>query len=149
MIIDEVVITLIVGVILSLLFTEVTGILPAGLIVPGYLALAIVQPKSIVMVLMVAILTNIIVVNIISKMTILYGKRKYVAMITIGILLQYSIVYLLPEMNVAIYGLSAVGLIIPGLIANTIQRQGLIPTISSTSILTVLTFAISIGIGYL
>lgn len=37
-------ISLVLGIILSLIFAEKTGVLPAGLVVPGYLALVFDQP---------------------------------------------------------------------------------------------------------
>ena len=43
-------IALVLGVTLSLIFTEKTGVLPAGLIVPGYLALVFDQPITILMI---------------------------------------------------------------------------------------------------
>lgn len=132
---------IIIGVILSLLFTEVTGLLPAGLVVPGYLALLAKQPQAIFLTCLIGILTYVIVYFGVSKITILYGKRKFVAMITVAIVLQFVIHALLPFFDYrTISGLAAVGIIVPGLLANTIQRQGLATTFFSTGLLSVLTY---------
>ncbi|MBR0600575.1 poly-gamma-glutamate biosynthesis protein PgsC [Sinanaerobacter chloroacetimidivorans] len=128
------------GVILSLLFTEITGVLPAGLVVPGYLALLLEQPQSIFLTFLISILTYIIVSFGVSKITILYGKRKFASMITVAIVLQYLIKIMIPFQFVDVAGLAAVGIIVPGLLANTIQRQGLTTTFLSTGLLTALTY---------
>ncbi|MRU08321.1 poly-gamma-glutamate biosynthesis protein PgsC, partial [Bacillus anthracis] len=47
-------IALVLGVTLSLIFTERTGILPAGLVVPGYLALVFNQPVFMLVVLFIS-----------------------------------------------------------------------------------------------
>ncbi len=136
---------IIMGVVISLLFTEITGILPAGLVVPGYLALLVKQPQAILLTFLISILTYVIVYYGVSKVTILYGKRKFVAMVTIAIVLQFVIHATLPAVAASfdfrnITGLAAVGIVVPGLLANTIQRQGLATTFLSTGLLIALTY---------
>ena len=82
---------IVLSVILSLLFTEITGILPAGLVVPGYLTLLMKTPQAIFMTFIISVLTYLIVFFGVSKVTILYGKRKFIAMIIVAILLQFVI----------------------------------------------------------
>lgn len=81
-------ISLILGVLLSLIFAEKTGIVPAGLVVPGYLALVFNQPVFILVVLSVSLLTYVIVRFGLSKFMILYGRRKFAAMLITGIALK-------------------------------------------------------------
>lgn len=135
---------LILGVIFSLLFTEITGVLPAGLVVPGYLALLIKQPQAIFLTFFISILTYLIVYFGVSKVTILYGKRKFAAMITVTIVLQFIIHAILPFDYSNIFGLAAVGIVVPGLLANTIQRQGLATTFLSTGLLSAVTYGSAI-----
>jgi poly-gamma-glutamate biosynthesis protein PgsC/CapC len=133
-------IVIVLSVVLSLLFTEVTGILPAGLVVPGYLTLLMKTPQSIFMTFIISILTYLIVFLGLSKVTILYGKRKFTAMIIVSILLQYIIRSALPLEYSYIAGLGAVGIVVPGLLANTVQRQGLVATFLSTGLLIAVTY---------
>ena len=140
MIVTDIAIVLILGVIFSLLFTEITGILPAGLVVPGYLALFVEQPQSIFLTFLISIMTYLIVSFGVSKVTILYGKRKFAAMITVAVILHFIINSILPLDYVGISGLAAVGIIVPGLLANTIQRQGLATTFFSTGLLIAVTY---------
>lgn len=140
MLTTDITIVIILGVIFSLLFTEITGILPAGLVVPGYLALLIEQPQTIFLTFLISILTYLIVYFGVSKVTILYGKRKFVAMIVVAIVIQLMLQAVLPFGHSNISGLAAVGIIVPGLLANTIQRQGLAATFLSTGLLSAVTY---------
>lgn len=136
-------IALVIGVILSLIFSEKTGIIPAGMIVPGYLALIFDQPVFLLMVLGISLLTYLIVTYGVAKVTILYGRRKFVAMLTVGILLKLAFDYFYPIMPFEIYEFRGIGVIVPGLIANTIQKQGVVFTFTSTLLLSGLTFLIT------
>ncbi|MBR3120563.1 poly-gamma-glutamate biosynthesis protein PgsC [Oceanobacillus profundus] len=130
------------GVILSLFYTEFTGVIPAGLVVPGYIAMMFTTPASIVVTFLVSFLTYLIVMKVISKFTILYGRRKFTAMITTGIIMKAIFDFAFAEYSIpeAVGGLVAIGIIVPGLIANTIQKQGVLPTVASTLLLSGLTF---------
>ncbi|MFV5894559.1 MULTISPECIES: capsular polyglutamate amide ligase/translocase CapC [unclassified Bacillus cereus group] len=135
-------IALVLGVTLSLIFTEKTGVLPAGLVVPGYLALVFNQPVFMLVVLFISILTYIIVTYGVSRFMILYGRRKFAAMLITGICLKLLFDYCYPVMPFEIFEFRGIGVIVPGLIANTIQRQGLPLTIGTTILLSGATFAI-------
>ncbi|MGM0805656.1 MAG: poly-gamma-glutamate biosynthesis protein PgsC [Bacillota bacterium] len=135
-------IALVLGVILSLIFTEKTGIIPAGLVVPGYLALIFDQPIFLLIVLFISLLTFLIVNYGLSRFMILYGRRKFAAMLTTGIALKLVFDYLYPVMPFEIYEFRGIGVIVPGLIANTIQKQGIPMTLGSTVLLSGITFSI-------
>jgi gamma-polyglutamate biosynthesis protein CapC len=135
-------VALILGVLLSLIFAEKTGVVPAGLIVPGYLALIFDQPIFLAMVLFISLITFIIVNYGVSKFTILYGRRKFAAMLTTGIVLKLIFDYFYPVMPFEIYEFRGIGVIVPGLIANTIQKQGMVITLGSTLLLSGATFLI-------
>ena len=135
-------IALVLGVTLSLIFTEKTGVLPAGLIVPGYLALVFDQPITILMIFLISILTYVIVVYGISKVVILYGRRKFTAMLITGIVIKVAFDYFFPILPFEVFELRGIGIIVPGLIANTMQKQGLPLTVGTTVLLSGLTFGI-------
>ena len=130
------------GVTLSLIFTEKTGVLPAGLIVPGYLALVFDQPITILMIFLISILTYVIVVYGISKVVILYGRRKFTAMLITGIVIKVAFDYFFPILPFEVFELRGIGIIVPGLIANTMQKQGLPLTVGTTVLLSGVTFGI-------
>lgn len=139
-------VSLIIGVILSLLYAEKVGVVPAGLIVPGYLGLVFDQPLFVLIVLMISFLTYLIVTKIVARFTILYGRRKFAAMLTVGIAIKLIFDYTSPftfaVLPFEIQEFRGIGVIVPGLIANTIQKQGLMPTVGSTLLLSGLTFLI-------
>ncbi|GAB1800810.1 poly-gamma-glutamate biosynthesis protein PgsC [Priestia megaterium] len=135
-------VALVLGVILSLIFTEKTGIIPAGLVVPGYIGLIFDQPVFLVMVLIISLLTYVIVKHGIGRFVILYGRRKFAAMLVVGISLKLVFDYFYPVMPFEIYEFRGIGVIVPGLIANTIQKQGLAMTMGSTLLISGATFSL-------
>ncbi|QDI91900.1 poly-gamma-glutamate biosynthesis protein PgsC [Salicibibacter halophilus] len=139
---SEITIALVAGVTFSLVFAEKTGILPAGLVVPGYLALVIDAPLYAISIFFVSFATYLAVMHVINRFTILYGRRKFTAMLLTGILLKLGFDNVFGITPIDVGNLQAIGLIVPGLIANTIQRQGVIPTISSTMLLSFLSFGV-------
>ena len=139
---SELYFSLFVGVVLSLIFAEKFGINPAGLVVPGYLALIFDQPIMLLSVLIISCLTFFIVNNGISKWVILYGRRKFAAMILTGMVLKFIFDLIYPLTPFEMVEVSGIGVVIPGIIANTIQKQGVVITLSSTMLLTCITYII-------
>ena len=137
-------IAIVIGVILSLIYVEKTGIVPAGLIVPGYLALVFDQVMFVVTVALISLITYLFVTQVIGRLTVLYGRRKFAAMLTVGVLLKMSFDFYTGPWGVPfeVHELRGIGVIVPGLIANTIQKQGIIPTFSSTFVISFFTFVI-------
>ena len=133
-------VALVLGVTLSLIFSEKTGVVPAGLIVPGYLALVFDQWEVMLVILIVSVLTYFIVTHGLSRWVILYGRRKFAAMMITGICLKLVLDFVYPVMPFEIYEFRGIGIIVPGLIANTIQRQGMPLTLGSTLLLSGVTF---------
>ena len=127
---SELYFSLFVGVVLSLIFAEKFGINPAGLVVPGYLALIFDQPIMLLSVLIISCLTYFIVSNGISKWVILYGRRKFAAMILTGMVIKFIFDLLYPLTPFEMVEVSGIGVVIPGIIANTIQKQGVVITLS-------------------
>ena len=139
---SELYFSLFVGVVLSLIFAEKFGIKPAGLVVPGYLALIFDQPIMLLSVLIISYLTYFIVSNGISKWVILYGRRKFAAMILTGMVIKFIFDLLYPLTPFEMVEVSGIGVVIPGIIANTIQKQGVVITLSTTMLLTCITYII-------
>ena len=139
---SELYFSLFVGVVLSLIFAEKFGINPAGLVVPGFLALIFDQPIMLLSVLIISCLTYFIVSNGISKWVILYGRRKFAAMILTGMVIKFIFDLLYPLTPFEMVEVSGIGVVIPGIIANTIQKQGVVITLSTTMLLTCITYII-------
>lgn len=126
------------GVIISLIFSEMLGASAGGIVVPGYIALYLDKPLQILGTLAVSLLTWGII-RIIGMFTLLFGKRRMVLSILIGFILGWASRNLIFH-NVTIYDLQmqSIGYIVPGLIANWFERQGFLKTLSTMMIAAVL-----------
>ena len=123
-----------IGIVLSLFLTETLGVTAGGIIVPGYIAMNLETPERLVITFGVSILTFLII-KLLSKFIMVYGKRRLVLALLIGFLLGY----LSRSENMITAGLGTtdfivIGNIIPGLIANWMDRQGILRTISTVLI---------------
>lgn len=122
-----------IGLIVGLLFVEFIGLYAGGMVVPGYLALDMHSPGNIALTLVDAIIIYLIM-RVLSNFLIIYGRRRIALIVLIAFLLGVTIRQVFSSLYVAstlgnVY--SAIGYIIPGLIALSIERQGLIETVTS------------------
>lgn len=122
-----------VGLVTSLLFSEVLGLAPGGIIVPGYLAMYAHQPLTIALTFAVAYVTYF-VVYVLGTVTIIYGRRRTVMTIVVAFFLGWVarsgvLLAVAPPPGTTI---DVVGYIIPGLIAIWIDRQGALVTFSAS-----------------
>ena len=135
-------VAIILGLTLSLLFQEKFGINPGGMVVPGYLALTMNNPKSLIVIFLLSILTYIIVEFGLNKFLILYGRRRFLAMLLVCMLLKIAIDTLNISMGMSLGVLDGVGIVIPGLIANCFYKQGIKLTAVSTIGVSLVVFVI-------
>jgi poly-gamma-glutamate biosynthesis protein PgsC/CapC len=133
---------LFVGLLISSLFIELVGVYPGGIIVPAYLGLYFDQPLRIVGTLVVS-LVCFGSYKILSCFTILFGRRRFVVLILLGCfwLFIWNRLFI-GNISQEFYGLHAVGLVIPGIIANTYERQGIALSIISLIVATTMTYFI-------
>ena len=123
-----------IGMVLSLFLTETLGVTAGGIIVPGYIAMNLENPERLVITFGVSIITFLLI-KLLSQFIMVYGKRRLVLALLIGFLLGY----LSRSENMITAGLGTtefmvIGNIIPGLIANWMDRQGVLRTISTVLI---------------
>jgi gamma-polyglutamate biosynthesis protein CapC len=119
------------GLVISLLFSELLGVAAGGMIVPGYVALHLDSPVTVIFTLAVSWLTWM-TVRMISTVMIIYGRRRTVIMLLVGFLYGAffrSIGYI--ETVSLMFDLTIIGYLIPGLIAIWIEKQGLVETFST------------------
>ncbi len=122
------------GVVFSLLFNEFFGVAAGGIVVPGYVALQLHDPFQLIGTFVVSILTFMVLRGS-SHFMFIYGRRRMVLAILIGFILGYLsrqlVLHNLFDVDIRF---QAIGFIIPGLIANWMERQGLIQTIAGVII---------------
>ena len=120
-----------IGLVLSLAFSETLGVAAGGMVVPGYVALMIHHPLRIVGTVLVSLLT-FLSMKFLSNYMFIYGRRRTVMVILLGFLFGWlSRELLIIKTSMLTIELQTIGLIIPGLIANWMERQGVIKTIST------------------
>lgn len=133
-----------IGIVTGLLFSEAFGIATGGIVVPGYLALFIDQPMTIAVTVGAGFLTFAVVRGL-SVYLIIFGRRRTAVMILFGYLTGMLVTQYTGHQNV---GFEVIGYIIPGLIALWMDRQGIIQTISSLTIVTVMVRLVLILSGF-
>lgn len=126
------------GVFFSLLFSEVLGVTAGGIVVPGYIALHMHDPVRVIATFVVSFLVFLVLRGL-SKVMFVYGKRRLVLALLLGFIFGYlSRQYFLYDLFGLDIKLQAVGFIIPGLIANWMERQGVVRTIAVVTVTAVL-----------
>ena len=118
-----------IGMVLSILATETLGVTAGGIIVPGYIAMNLDSPSRLLATFGISIIVYLII-KLLSNFILIYGKRRLVSALLLGFLLGYFMRF---ENNI-LSGLMdmdfiVIGNIIPGLIANWMDRQGVLRTI--------------------
>lgn len=118
------------GLVLGLLFFETVGFSPGGMIVPGYVALFLLDPWRVGGTLAAALVTFCLI-RVLSNFLILYGRRRFVLTVLLGFLLARGLGALPPLDLAGPHDLRVIGFVVPGLIANDIEHQGVPATLLS------------------
>jgi len=137
-----------IGLIFGFFFYEWVGFSAGGFVVPGYIALYWDRPFMIVSTFAVSLLTFGLV-HFLSQVTILYGRRRFILTVIIGFGLRWLFDLLVVQTGLLNTEIDTIGYIIPGLIANEMGRQRIVPTALSLIIISILVRLTLIAIGAL
>ena len=123
-----------IGLIISLLFTEFFGLTVGGMIVPGYLALYLDHPSTVLLTFAAALATWGCIV-LLNRWAILFGRRRVVITMVVGFAIASTIRAALAgfsgdSMEAQGADATVIGFVIPGLIALWVDRIGLVPAVS-------------------
>ena len=133
------------GVIVSIVFYEITEISPGGLIVPAYFALYLDDPLKLLVTVFISLLT-VAALKILSRYTILYGRRRFAVCIMLSFLikmiLQYGNFHLLHVHELYFLNVHSIGTIIPGILAQEVDRNGAVRTLAALIIVAIVTKAL-------
>jgi poly-gamma-glutamate biosynthesis protein PgsC/CapC len=138
--------TLALGVVVSVLVCEYWRLTGGGVVVAGYLGLFVDRPLFILTTVSLAVVTFYLVQYVVARRMFLYGRRRLVVMVVVGMGLQFitgTIAFLTAQDISWLVGLYGVGFVLPGLIAQDMERQSVGKTLLSvlgTSLLTFLLF---------
>jgi len=133
--------TLLIGLLVAVLYVEIFGVYPGGIIVPAYIALYLDQPLRVLVTVAIAVLC-ILLYRFLSRYLILFGKRRFVTFIFLGAVLAQIWSFLFPELFPESLGLRAIGWLIPGLLANNLEKQRFWPTLGSLITVSVFTYVL-------
>lgn len=126
------------GIVLSLFFIEVFGMAAGGIIIPGYVALQLGTPDRLIGMVVIALLTFLVIKGI-GRFTFLFGRRQMVVAVLVGTILSiFSHHFMFFNTDSTTIEFSAVGWIVPGLIAHWAAKQGFVKTISMLALSSVL-----------
>ena len=124
---------LIIGIVVSLVLTEIVGLTAGGIIVPGYVALLLDRPTALLGFLVVA-LASYGIVRALGTLLMLYGTRRFAVAVLAGLTLSVGAQWASPLLVPAYVEWVGLGLIVPGLLANQFDRQGVLPTLAMLAI---------------
>ena len=126
---------LILGVIVSIVFYELTDITPGGLIVPGIMVAHFGQPLRMVYTLLIAI-ASYYLVKLLSRRFLVFGKRRFVLLIAISLIIHvmFNLIFGAFTLNLSTLAISVVGYTVSGIIANNMFKQGVVKTSLSLAI---------------
>jgi poly-gamma-glutamate biosynthesis protein PgsC/CapC len=117
------------GLVISLVFSETLGLAAGGMVVPGYLALMIHEPLRIVGTVLVGLLT-FATIRLLSRYVLIYGRRRIVIAVLVGFVFgALSRNLLVFHWHDTPVDARTIGYVIPGLIANWMDRQGILQTL--------------------
>ena len=136
-----------IGLLFGFFFYEWFGLSAGGFVVPGYIALQLNHPLILAGTLTISLLTYLSV-KIVSRYAILYGRRRFILMVLAGFAWHWAFKLLVIQGGV-LTDPDILGYIIPGLIANEMERQRILPTLLALLIISVMVRLSLIALGLL
>lgn len=134
------------GLLVGLFFGQLFGITPGGMVVPGYIALQLAHPIRVVGTLGFA-LAVLLLVRCADRFTLLYGRRRFALIVILGFFLGLALEkFLRTDITGAHAEFRTIGFIVPGLIAQWMDQQGVIVTLAGLLIVSVITRLVLIAI---
>ena len=126
---------LVLGVLVAIIFYELTDITPGGIIVPGLMVAYNNQPLRMIYTVAVAIVVFLLV-KLFSRRFLIFGKRRFVLLILVSLILNVLVNLFLGLFmdNLTLASLSIVGYTVAGIMANNMYKQGVVRTVSSLAI---------------
>lgn len=129
------------SVILGFASVEFLGLLSGGIVSAGYLAFYLEQPFRILSTLALAVLVCLLV-KLLQNFMIIYGRRRFMVTILLSIILSTVIDGSFIITSGIAQDLRMIGYIIPGLIANDMEKQGIFKTLAMVVIISLIIYLI-------
>jgi gamma-polyglutamate biosynthesis protein CapC len=125
------VLTLAIGLVFALVCYLASNLSPGGMITPGWLALALIAKPVLVVVIGVVVAVTYVGTRGLQQVLILYGKRLFATVVLTAVFVEMTVfLFVLPGFTVDLQT-TAVGFIVPGLVAYQLVRQPVGPTLAA------------------
>lgn len=132
-----------IGLIVGIICSEGLGMASSGLIVPGYMAIYMMEPMHVAATMLVSAATYALV-RVAATFVILHGRRRSVMMILVG----YILGMLLTQWSGVFWeDFHTIGFIIPGLIAMWMDKQGIPQTLSALVVVSIAVRLVLVLVG--
>lgn len=126
------------GIVVSLVFSELLGITAGGIVVPGYLAVQVDKPLALAATMMVSFITFGFI-RALSNFMFVYGHRRLVVTLLMAVIIGELVARLSKaDLGGEPLGFVLLGRVIPGLIAGWMDIQGVTRTLSAMAVVIVL-----------
>jgi poly-gamma-glutamate biosynthesis protein PgsC/CapC len=126
------------GVLVGIWLFAGLGIRSGGFVTGAYLALVGNRPLDIIFAVAAAIVTYLVVRQLLMRHLLIFGRRKLSAMILVGAIVAWTAELGITALTGGAYepwrGFTVVTLIVPALLANDMQRQGIERTLWGAAI---------------
>ena len=134
----------IIGILIAVIYSEITGLSTGGMVAPVYFALCLTDPLRIAYTLLI-ILAVYGLDKLLGRWLILYGRRLFAVNVVLGFLLTWliGVTGLLPM------GVRVIGYIVPALMVRDLERQGFVKTGISLGTVTALCALCLMWVGML
>lgn len=119
------------GIILAVIYYEITQLSPGGLVTPAYMALCLMSPVRIIYTAVIVVVSWLIL-HLVSRFWIIYGKRRF----TLAVLLTFMLDFIIGEIGIFPFGIQAIGYVVPAMIVRDVDKQGAVKTGLSIGIVT-------------
>ena len=119
----------IVGILIAVIYTEISGYSAGGLVAPVYLALNIRDPLRLAFTLLI-IAAVWGADKLLGRFLILYGRRLF----AVNVFLSFILSFLIGAAGIFPFGIRMIGYIVPALVVRDLERQGLVKTAVSLGI---------------
>lgn len=131
--------TFFIGLVLAVFYVEIMDIYPGGIIVPAYMALYLDQPLRVLATVLIALL-SLLTFRFLSRFFILFGRRRFVILLLLGALWGQLWFLIVPHVFSGAVELRVIGWVIPGLLANNLEKQRFFATLASLFTVSVLIY---------
>ncbi len=134
-----------VGLVFSLMCYLLTNLSPGGMITPGWLGVIMVEVPLQGLVIVGVTIVTFLLVKLLQKIVILYGKRLFAAVVLTGVLLQLTIYILVRRDLPLLFTHETLGFVVPGLITYQLVRQPPLVTLLATGSAAAATYVVVIS----